>query len=63
MAENTSNQGRSAEAEMLPREHHTSKLPAQEARQGAVSGRVGLVLRISLVLVVIAFAIIYFLYF
>ena len=38
---------------------HTTILTADEARQGVVSGRISLLLAVSLTLVVVAFAIIY----
>jgi hypothetical protein len=44
-------------------EHHASQLPATEARQGVTLGHMRYVLGFGLALVVIAFAIIYFLYF
>jgi len=57
------NNDQAAGVEMSASEHHAARLPAQAARQGATSGRVRRVLHISLALLVIAFAIIYFMHF
>lgn len=63
MTEERNHQTPAAGVEMSTREHQAAKMPAGAARQGAASGRVRLVLRASLALVVIAFAIIYFMHF
>lgn len=49
--------------EMSDSEHHASRIPAPRARQGATLGHMRYVLAIGLALVVIAFAVIYLLYF
>jgi hypothetical protein len=52
-------------AEIKPVTSHTSppafeqRIPAVKARQGVISGRVSLVLAVSLALVIVAFAVIY----
>ena len=58
-----SQQNRRSDIEMSAREHHASRLGAGRARQAAPLGHMRYVLGISLTLVVVAFAVIYALYF
>jgi hypothetical protein len=62
MASNSDLEQRNPRVEMSAYEHHASKIPAPEARQGAVLGHVRYVLGFGLALVIVAFAIIYFLH-
>jgi hypothetical protein len=49
--------------EMSAYEHHAARIPTTSARQGITLGRVRYVLGIGLAMVIVAFAIIYFLHF
>lgn len=48
--------------EMAAHEHHAARIPAQPARQGITLGRMRYVLALGLGLIIVAFAILYFLH-
>jgi hypothetical protein len=63
MEAGTQNEDRNAAVDMSSYEHRATKLSAPRARQAAALGHMRYVLAIGLTLVIVAFAVIYFLYF